>query len=90
MAKKKAYDSIARELQDKLPQKKLILGTERTLKGLKNSTIQKVVVSSNASAQVKEDIAYYAGIGKVEIAEIPQTNVLAMKAGIRVQLVRHV
>ena len=73
MPKKQADDSAA-ELKKLMKSGSLVIGTERTIKGLKEGKLQKVYVSSNCPAGVRGDIAYYSKIYPVEVVELHQPN----------------
>ncbi len=62
------------EIKNNLGNKKLILGTERIIKALKNGSIAKVFLSLNCPDSVKQDIKYYAGLSKTEIEELTLPN----------------
>ncbi len=53
------------ELKKLVGSKKLVYGTEQTMKGLKQGKIEKIYVSSNAPKNVREDIEHYGKISKV-------------------------
>jgi|SRR3989344_5106989 len=74
MTKKKTIENVGREIQDGLAQKKIILGTALTIKALRSSKLQRVILSSNVPEAVRKDVAYYASLNQIEIEEIPQTN----------------
>ena len=70
MAKK--IDSA--EIKKMLKAGNIIIGTERTVKGLKLGKIQKVLLSSNCPAKVEKDINYYAGLGGAESYKLDYQN----------------
>lgn len=72
MATEQAY-SVA-ELKKVLKGENIVIGTERTLKELKRSTIERVFVTSNCPASVEQDIDYYARLGNVEKVKLPFPN----------------
>ena len=70
MAKtKKAIDKHTIEIRKLLEEEKLIIGTERTLKGLKNGKLVKVYQSVNCHDEVKESIIHYSKLGNLEVIE---------------------
>lgn len=71
MAKKSVTGPVA-ELQKAAD--KLVLGTERTLKLLREGKMKKVFLASNCAADVKEDIERYCELGKVECVQLSQSN----------------
>jgi large subunit ribosomal protein L30e len=66
-------DNIA-EIQKALEANKIILGTDRVIKGLKNGELKKVFVTSNAPQIIKEDVAHYAQLGNTQVVELVETN----------------
>ena len=62
------------ELRKVLNEKKVIFGSERTLKMLKNGKLNAVYVASNCQTKIKEDIKYYAKLSNVNVIELEQAN----------------
>ncbi len=62
------------EIKKNLETNQLIIGAEATLKNLKIGKLEKVYVTSNCSADVKEDIEHYTGIAGVEVVGLEQSN----------------
>ena len=73
MAKKKV-SVLATEIKGLIEQKKLIIGTDLTLKNLKVNKVKKVFLTSNTNEVIAEKIKHYCSINEVEYVEIPQTN----------------
>jgi large subunit ribosomal protein L30e len=73
MAKKVVADVVA-ELKKLLESKKLILGTDETVKFLRQGKVKKIFLASNCSPQVKDDLAQYCKVGNVECVELSQSN----------------
>ena len=73
MAKKKVSD-LATEIKKLIEQDKLIIGTDLTVKNLKNNKVKKVFLSSNVDELMAEKIKHYCSINDVECVEITQTN----------------
>ena len=71
---KKIITDLAGELQDTMAQKRLVLGTEKTLKEIKQNKLEKVFVTVNAPENVKQDLKHYASLSSTDIQEITQTN----------------
>lgn len=71
---KKIEDPFAAELKKLLTAKRLVIGTERTLKYLKQGRLAKVYVSQNCPDQVKGDLQRFCTIGKVECVDVPYPN----------------
>jgi ribosomal protein L30E len=66
--------TVLDEVKKNLKSKKLVYGTETTLKGLKLGKISKVFVSSNAPASVKEDLDRYAGLAGAAVLSVGIPN----------------
>lgn len=62
------------EIQKTLESGKLIIGTDLVIKGLKNSELAKVFVTSNAPEIIKNDIAHYANLNKTEVIQLEESN----------------
>ena len=62
------------EIKKLLKEKKLVIGTERTLKNLKLGRVDKVIVTSNCPEKLQKDIKYYAGLGKAEVIKVKYPN----------------
>lgn len=63
-------------LEEIQKRKKVIIGTDRTLKELKRGKIKKIFLASNCNKETKETVKHYAGIMEVEVEElnIPNTE----------------
>ena len=61
-------------LGDALKGKKIVFGTDRTMKLLKNDKLKTVFLASNCDKDVKGDIEYYAKINKTEVVELNMKN----------------
>ena len=59
------------DLKKNLRSDKMVIGTERTLKLLRQGRLSAVFMSSNCPVQVREDIAHYAKDVSVEVLDIP-------------------
>ena len=64
----------ASEIKKMLKSGNVIVGTERTMKGLKTGKVQKVLVSSNCPAKVEKDINYYASLSGAECFKLDYPN----------------
>lgn len=53
---------------------KLLLGTQATVKGLKQGRIARVFISSNCPKDVRDDLIHYKKVSEVELEEIGMTN----------------
>ena len=72
MAAKKQITST--EIKKLIKSKKVVIGTERTIKALKLGRVEKVIISSNCSETVLNDLSYYAGLGKTETIKVSYPN----------------
>ncbi len=66
-------DHIA-NIKKALEDKKIVIGTERTLKALKNERLRTVYLTTNCPSHVSEDIAYYSKLAQVETVHLEQPN----------------
>ncbi|OYT32827.1 50S ribosomal protein L30 [Candidatus Woesearchaeota archaeon] len=73
MAKKKTENNIT-EIRKLLEEKRLVIGTEETLKQLHRENIKKIFLASNCKKEAKEDLTHYCKIYKIECKELTQTN----------------
>jgi len=63
------------EIRKLLGSEKLLLGTDRTLKALRNGTLKKIYFASNVDKKVKEDVEYYKELSDFEVVELKENNV---------------
>ncbi|MFW5865903.1 MAG: 50S ribosomal protein L30e [Nanoarchaeota archaeon] len=59
-----------KEIKDNLATGKIIIGTKRTLKKMKQSMIEKVFLASNCPDMIADDIKHYANLDDVEVQEL--------------------
>ena len=64
----------AEEIKKYVQQKKVIIGTERTIKALKNGKILKVFISSNCKEDTRNDLERYGKISSIEIIKLKFPN----------------
>jgi len=69
MAKKK-ISAIGLEIRKFLAAKRLVIGSERTLKALRSGKLSKVFLSATCSSLVEESIKRYEDIAGVEIKKL--------------------
>ena len=72
MASKKSLNST--EIKKLIKAKKIIIGTQRTIKSLKLGKVDKVLLSSNCADRTVNDINYYAGLSKAETIRVRYPN----------------
>ena len=74
MAKKVEVSKELKELKTKLQENKVIIGTDRVLKGLKSKSLSKVFLASNAPEKIREDVQYYAKLAETSVLELDLDN----------------
>ena len=75
MARKKTVVSKeVTEINEKFKENKIILGSERVIKNLKQGKLAKIFVSSNCKDDVKQDLINYSSIADVELIELKQSG----------------
>lgn len=62
------------EIKKLLTEKRLVLGTEQTLKFIKQGKLAKVYLSSNCPPNVKEDLNKYCSLSDIECQDLPVPN----------------
>ncbi|MDO8741300.1 MAG: ribosomal L7Ae/L30e/S12e/Gadd45 family protein [Candidatus Woesearchaeota archaeon] len=62
------------EIKKLAKSKKLIIGSERAIKLLKNKKAEKIFISSNCPDGVKKDIKKYCSLSGANCIELRQTN----------------
>jgi large subunit ribosomal protein L30e len=63
-----------KQFQVKLQEKKVIIGTERVLKALKDRKLYRVFIAKNCPATTKKDLQYYAGLAEIPVLELEMSN----------------
>ena len=58
----------------KLQEKKVIIGTERVLKALKDKKLHRVFMAKNCPSTTKKDLQYYAKLAEIPVIELDMTN----------------
>jgi large subunit ribosomal protein L30e len=71
---KKTIEPVLAEIKKLLGNEKLVLGTEETLKNLKQGKVAKVYLASNASEDLKRDIEKYVKLSGAELEQLSQNN----------------
>ena len=72
MPKKKTITST--EIKSLIKTKKIIIGSERTIKNLKLGKVEKVLISSNCSESMINNLTYYAKLSNTEVIKLDYTN----------------
>lgn len=63
-----------KELKAKAQEGKIIVGTEKVLKRLRENKIKKIFLASNCPAKIKDDINHYAKLAKIPVIELNLNN----------------
>ncbi|MBW2981304.1 50S ribosomal protein L30e [Candidatus Woesearchaeota archaeon] len=63
------------DIKKAVKEKKIIIGTLRTMKALKLGKVSKIFLTLNCPEDVKEDIEYYSKLGKVKVVKLKQPSV---------------
>jgi len=74
MAKKEEVSKDLKELKAKLQENKVVVGADRVLKSLKDKSLSKVFLASNAPKKIREDMQYYAKLTGTSISELDLDN----------------
>ncbi len=74
MAKKEIADKNIQEIKKLFKSDELVIGTERTVKGIRQGNVKKVFLASNCNEKVKNDINYYSSITGFEVVQLPYPN----------------
>jgi large subunit ribosomal protein L30e len=74
MAKKVEIKAEISEIKKAVEAGNVIIGTQMTLKSLRNGQLKKIFVANNCPGGVKEDIQHYSKIAKVEVVELEEPN----------------
>lgn len=70
MVKKTGSDELTKEIKKALKEENVIIGTEITLKNLKQGKIARIYLSSNCQSATKDEISHLAEINKTKIIEL--------------------
>jgi len=62
------------DLKKILKSKKIIIGTEKSVKELKRGKLEKIFTSANCPKDVKKDIDHYSKLSDVELVLLEQEN----------------
>ena len=62
------------DLKKALKEKKLVFGTERTIKNLKLGKAKAVFLAKNCPKATREDINYYSGLCKAAVHELEEPS----------------
>jgi len=71
---KKIADKTVTEIKSLLKTKKVIIGTEKTMKNLLLGKIERIFLSSNCPENIREDIEYYSKLKIFGVIELKYPN----------------
>ena len=74
MAKKQTIDENIAFIKKAIEDGKAVIGTDKTMSGVRNGTIGKVFVSSNCPEDVVESFNEYQDISGIELTQIDYPN----------------
>lgn len=74
MAKKSKSSGEIAKIKKALEEKKLIIGSERTIKILKQAGVSEIFITSNCADKVKNDLEHYSKLQKVKIVKLKINN----------------
>ena len=74
MAKDKLIDKDIEEIKMLLKKEKIIMGSKRVTKELRNGRINKIFLASNCPEAAASDIEQYCTIAKVELVKLVYPN----------------
>ncbi len=74
MVKKQVVDKNIEEIRKLLKTKKLIIGTEKTLKNIRNGKVATVFLSSNCPSAILEDVEHYKKLGGFKVVKLKYQN----------------
>lgn len=63
-----------KELSEALKSKKLVFGSERTIKLLKNDKLSKIFIAKNCNEETVKEIEKYAKLNEVNIIKLEMNN----------------
>jgi len=62
------------EIKKLLGSEKLLIGTDRVLKNLRNSKLEKVIMASNCEPKTAADIMHFAGLNSTKVDVLKISN----------------
>ncbi len=74
MAKKLTVDKNIALINKGIEDNKVVIGTDKTLKELKNGNLSKVYITSNCADDVKSDLDNYGKLLGTDIIHLPYPN----------------
>ncbi len=74
MVQETEMETEFKDLRSKVQDKKVVIGAERVLKGVKARQVASVYLAKNCPMKVKEDVEYYAKLGGIPVISMNYTN----------------
>ena|SRR3989338_5970839 len=74
MPKKQVVDKDIEDIKKLLKTKKLVIGTERTIKNIRLGKTDTVYLSANCPEKVEEDINYYKKMSDFKVIKLEHPN----------------
>ena len=65
---------MTQELKKALEEEKIVFGTDRTLKKLRNKDAKKVFIANNCTEDIKKNIERYAEVTKAVVVKLRMNN----------------
>lgn len=70
----KTEEKVVTEIKKNIEKKKAVIGTENTIRGLRQGKISKVFVSTSCPDNVREEIARYAKLSGASVVKLRYSN----------------
>lgn len=67
-------DATLKELRQKVTDNKVILGTERVMKALREQAVERVLIARNCPDQVRNDLDHYAHLVNIPVVILNLSN----------------
>jgi len=71
---KENINKILKDLKNKIQEGKVVIGTERVLKGLREKKLKEVFLANNYPQKAKDDINHYAKLTGISVIELSLDN----------------
>lgn len=65
---------ILEELKTSVKNNSIVIGTETVLKGIRDKSLKKIILSRNSPEDIKEDIEKYAGLAEIPFEVLDMDN----------------
>jgi len=67
-------EKLIDEIRAAIKKKKVVIGTDRTLKNLKLGKVVKIFLSKNCPDNILDDVKYYSKLSKIEVVKLAYAN----------------